>query len=888
MLIRLKNAGPFLAVFFALALSSAQNTGRDLVFRDPLQTPEDRAADLVGRLTLEEKVLQMQNAAPAIARLGIPPYDWWNEALHGVARAGRATVFPQAIGLAATWDTDVIHRVSDVISTEARAKYNEAQRNGNYRRYYGLTFWSPNINIFRDPRWGRGQETYGEDPFLTSRIAVAFIQGMQGTDPHYLKTVATAKHFAVHSGPDPARHTFDARPSEIDLEKTYLPAFRASVVEGQAASVMCSYNRVDGVPACASSFLLQQHLRGSWGFHGYVTSDCGAVTDIAEGHRYKSTLAEAAAAAVRAGTDLTCGDEYASLVEAVGRGLILESEIDRALVRLFVVRIRLGMFDPPDRVPYAKIPYSENDSLAHRQLALEAARESIVLLKNTVPKNAPLKDKTTKILPLGGNTRRIAVIGPAADEPDTMLANYHGIPSSIVTPLAGMQRQFGAKAEVRFALGSTFSAGSYALVPGNLLQSPGIASGSGGFLADYYPNPDFQGIPAVSRLEPRLYLQRETQDAELEARLPHDNYSVRWTGDLQAPYTGEYTICIVRVRCEECHAGDSAQVFLDGTLILSDETESSSTRTTKETRMQLKQGAHYRLRVEYRQHSGGVGFQLAWRPPAQPLIEEAVKMVKSSDVAVAFLGLNSELEGEEMRVDIPGFSGGDRTSLDLPEPQEKLLEAIIHTGKPVVVVLVAGSGVSANYAQRHAAAVLVAWYGGEEGGTAIAQTLAGENNPSGRLPVTFYRSVTQLPAFEDYAMRGRTYRYFTGDPLYPFGYGLSYSTFRYSGLRVTPDSKNKSLLHISAHVGNSSSREGREVVQLYVGGEHPSVDAPIRQLCGLQPIQLAPGESRFVEFDLNLEDIFLEPEPTPDRGRLVITVGGGQPLGKTPHVETRF
>jgi len=891
--IRLSNAGPFLAVFFALALSSAQNTGRDLVFRDPLQTPEDRAADLVGRLTLEEKVLQMQNAAPAIARLDIPPYDWWNEALHGVARAGRATVFPQAIGLAATWDTDLIHSVSDVISTEARAKYNEAQRNGNYRRYYGLTFWSPNVNVFRDPRWGRGQETYGEDPFLTSRMAVAFIQGMQGTDPHYLKTVATAKHFAVHSGPDPARHTFDARPSALDLEKTYLPAFRASVVEGQAASVMCSYNRVDGVPACASSLLLQQHLRGSWGFHGYVTSDCGAVTDIVEGHKYKSTVAEAAAAAVRAGTDLTCGDEYASLVEAVERGLISESEIDRALERLFVVRIRLGMFDSPDRVPYAKIPYSENDSPAHRQLALEAARESIVLLKNTVRKNAPLRGKTTKILPLSGNTRRIAVIGPAADDPDTMLANYHGIPSSIVTPLVGMQRQFSTKTEVRFALGSTFSAGSYALVPGHLLQSPGIASGSGGFLADYYPNPDFQGIPAVSRLEPRLYLQREMQDAELDARLPQNNYSVRWTGDLQAPYSGEYTICMVRVRCEECHAGDSAQVFLDGKLILSDETESFSTRTTKETRMQLKQGTHYRLRAEYRQHSGGVGFQFLWRPPAQPLIEEAVKAVNSSDVAVAFLGLNSELEGEEMRIDIPGFSGGDRTSLDLPEPQEKLLEAIIHTGKPVVVVLVAGSGVSANYAQRHAAAVLVAWYGGEEGGTAIAQTLAGENNPSGRLPVTFYRSVTQLPAFEDYAMRGRTYRYFTGDPLYPFGYGLSYSTFRYSGLRVIPDSKNKSLLHISAQVRNSSSREGREVVQLYVGGEHPSVDAPIRRLCGLQRIQLSAGESRSVEFDLNLfdlnlEDISLGPETTPDRGRLLITVGGGQPLGKTSYVETRF
>jgi beta-glucosidase len=876
MFTRLKNSALLLAILFLLPLLSAQNPGSRPAFRNPDLTPEERAADVVSSLTLQEKVLQMQNTAPAIPRLGIPAYDWWNEALHGVARAGRATVFPQAIGLAATWDTDLMHRISDVISTEARAKYNQSIRDGEHGRYRGLTFWSPNINLFRDPRWGRGQETYGEDPFLTARMAVAFIQGMQGADPRYLKTVATAKHFAVHSGPEPSRHSFDVHPSAVDLEETYLPAFRASVAEGQAGSVMCSYNRVDGVPACASSFLLQQHLRGSWGFHGYVVSDCGAVTDIVEGHKYKPTMAEAAAAAVKAGTDLTCGDEYASLVEAVQRGLISEGEIDRALERLFVARIRLGMFDPPDRVPYANIPYTENDSPAHRELALQAARESLVLLKN---------DK--KILPLSGNVRRIAVIGPAADDPDTMLANYHGTPSNIVTPLAGMQRQFGAQAEVRFALGSTFSTASNALLPGNLVQSPGTASAASGFLAEYYANPDLQGNPAVSRPEPRVYLQREMQDAELEARIPHDDYSVRWTGVLRAPYSGEYTIGIVRTRCEDCPAGDSAQVFLDGKLLLSDETEPSSTRAAKETRMRLKQGAHYRLRVEYRQHSGGVGLQLLWRPPAQPLLAEAVKAVKHSDVAVAFLGLNSELEGEEMKIDIPGFSGGDRTSLDLPEPQEKLLEAIIHTGKPVVVVLVAGSAISANYAQQHAAAVLDAWYGGEEGGTAIAQTLAGENNPSGRLPVTFYRSVAQLPAFDDYGMRGRTYRYFTGDPLYPFGYGLSYSTFRYSSLRVNPDSVNKSLLHISAQVENSSSRAGAEVVQLYVASENRLAGSPIRQLCGLQRIQFAPGESRSVEFDLNLEEVSFAAENS-DSGRLAISEGGGQPLDGIPHVEARF
>jgi beta-glucosidase len=617
MLIRLKNSGLFLTLLFLLPLLRAQNAGSDPAFRDPDLPPEARAADLVGRLTLQEKVLQMQNAAPAIARLGIPAYDWWSEALHGVARAGRATVFPQAIGLAATWDTELKHRVADVISTEARAKYNQAIRQGESGRYGGLTFWSPNINIFRDPRWGRGQETYGEDPFLTSRMAVAFIQGMQGTDPHYLKTIATAKHFAVHSGPEPSRHSIDVHPSAVDLEETYLPAFRASVVEGQAGSIMCAYNSVDGAPACASSLLLREHLRDGWRFQGYVVSDCGAITDIVEGHKYKPTLAEGAAAAVKAGTNLTCGDEYASLIEAVKRGLISESEIDRALDRLFVARMRLGMFDPPDRVPYAKIPYSENDSPAHRQLALQAARESIVLLKNVLLKN----DKN--FLPLHGDIRRIAVVGPAADDPDTMLANYHGTPSSMVTPLAGMQRQFGAKAEVQFALGSTFSSGSNALVPGNLVQAPGIASAGSGFFAEYYANPDFQGNPAVSRVEQRVYLQREGEDPEVEARIPHSNYSARWTGNLLAAYSGEYTIGIVRVRCEDCNAGDSAAVFLDDKLILSDATESSWTRVAKETRVQLKRGSRYRLRVDYRQRSGGVGLELVWRPPAQPLLAEA-------------------------------------------------------------------------------------------------------------------------------------------------------------------------------------------------------------------------------------------------------------------------
>ncbi len=671
-------------------------------YKDPDLAPEKRAADLVSRMSLEEKVLQMQNSAPAIDRLGIPAYDWWNEALHGVARAGQATVFPQAIGLAATWDTDLMHRVADVISTEARAKYHEAIRNNKHGRYQGLTFWSPNINIFRDPRWGRGQETYGEDPFLTGRMAVAFITGLQGDDPHYYKVIATAKHYAVHSGPETSRHQFDVHPSERDLNETYLPAFRDSIVEAKADSIMCAYNRVDGVPACASTDLLQKRLRGEWGFQGSVVSDCGAISDIFRGHKYRATAAEASAVAVKAGTDLTCGNEYRSLVEAVKQGLITEAEIDRSLQRLFVARFKLGMFDPPERVPFSRIPYSVNDSQEHRKLALEAARKSIVLLKND-----------TAMLPLK-NVESIAVIGPAANDAEALLGNYNGFSSKHVTPLEGIRTQFAGKAEVRFAPGSTYA------------------------------------------------------------------------------------------------------------------------------------------------------------PPAQEgMLEEAMKAVKASDVTVAFVGLNPRLEGEEMRVSVPGFAGGDRTDLKLPEPQEKLLEAAVATGKPLVVVLSSGSAVAINFAAERARAVLALWYGGEECGTAIAETLAGVNNPAGRLPVTFYRGVEQLPPLDDYSMNGRTYRYFTGDPLYPFGFGLSYSAFQYSALRTQRTQKGAT---VSVRVKNVSHLAGDEVVQLYVSGG----DA-IRDLRGFQRVHLRGGESRVVQFAL-----------APPSGKVKVSVGGGQPIGKIPHLEAVF
>jgi beta-glucosidase len=863
------------------------------LYLDPSQTADARAADLVSRMTLEEKVSQMQNVAVAIPRLGIPAYDWWNEALHGVARAGLATVFPQAIGLAATWDTDLMHNVGDTISTEARAKYNQAQREGDTSRYRGLTFWSPNINIFRDPRWGRGQETYGEDPFLTASMGVAFIRGMQGDDPHYFKTVATAKHFAVHSGPEPLRHVFDVRPSESDLEETYLPAFRAAVVEGKVDSVMCSYNDIDGVPACANTMLLQNDLHRAWGFNGFVVSDCAAITDFVSGHGFTPTMAEAAAAGVLAGTDLSCGKEYASLIEAVQKGLITETAIDAAVERLFRARIQLGMFDPPEMVPYSKIPYSENDSPAHRELALEAARESIVLLKNS-----------QGILPLASGVQSIAVIGPSADDPDTLLGNYNGIPSSIVTPLEGIEREFGARAKVRYSVGATFTEQSDTLVPTEALAPPAIADAAGaaaeagtahGLLAEYYDNDSFTGAPAVSRVEPRVYFNWDMTDPAIVAKIPRKEYSVRWSGTLRAPVSGDYVLGVYRLRCDNClPAGTaSAKIYLDGTLVLDDESVIRRSRFLSETKVTLEAGHAYALRIECAQNYGSVGLEFVWRPPADAMLADAVDAAKSSDVTVAFLGINANLEGEEMPVDLPGFKGGDRTTLELPAPQERLLEAAIATGKPVVVVLQSGSAISANFAAEHATAVLEAWYGGEAAGTAIAETLAGDNNPAGRLPVTFYKSVDQLPAFEDYSMQGRTYKYFKGDALYPFGFGLSYSRFVYSRLRVTQAAGTAERFQITARVKNASGRAGDEVVEVYVSRGAGPAD-PIRELCGVKRVHLAAGKSSDVQFDVDLAPLPEGASDTasgtqtagPTAGKITFSVGGGQPLAGTQFVET--
>ncbi len=869
----------FLPIAFVCLTNSASfaQQPEKLPYLDPSLPTAQRAADLVSRLTLEEKVLQMQSTAPSVPRLGVAAYNWWNEALHGVAQ-GRATVFPQAIGLAATWDTDLVHRVADVISTEARAKYNDALTRPAPSgpgalavlpgRTAGLTYWSPNVNIFRDPRWGRGQETYGEDPYLTGRLAVAYVTGMQGNDPRYLKVVSTPKHYAVHSGPEPERHGFDARVSEKDLVDTYLPAFRAAVVEGEAGSIMCVYNAVNGTPGCASADLLQKRLRDEWRFEGYVVSDCGAVSDIFRGHRYAPTEGGAAAAAVKAGTDLTCGTEYRSLLEEVKAGRITEAEIDRSLRRLFAARVRLGMFDPPERVPYSRIAISENDSSAHRELAREAGRKAIVLLKNE-----------GGLLPLAASLRRIAVLGPSADDPVALLGNYNGMSSKQVTPLEGIERQL-AGARVRYTLGATYTASTPALVPSAFLAQPG---GGRGVQVEYFDNADLRGEPRLRRAEARAYFDTGMEDPAVVAAVGHEKYSLRWTARLTPPATGEYELA---VRTGMWNWTATARLFLDDRELSvgsGPTTQATSTQAAPgprgpvRARVPLEGGREYAVRVEYRQPGSGGTLQLGWIPPAAAALAEAEALVMDSDVAIVFVGLSSELEGEELRgVNIPGFRGGDRTSLDLPEPQEKLVDAAIATGKPVVVVLTSGCAVAVTKAAERASAVLAAWYGGEEAGTAIAETLAGVNNPAGRLPVTFYRGVDQLPPFTDYAMRGRTYRYFEGEPLFPFGFGLSYSTFAYSGLlaKRTPGGA-----EIRATVRNSSSRDGEEVVQLYVsGGAEP--EAPIRSLRGLRRVHLRAGESRQVTFTLEAADL--------PKSAVGISVGGGQPLGSTPHVAGRL
>jgi beta-glucosidase len=851
-----------LLLFSTISVPFFAQQPADASYRNPQLGIEQRVNDLVSRMTLEEKVSQLGHTADAVPRLGIPEYNWWNEGLHGVARAGNATVFPQAIGMAATFDEPLMHRIADVISTEFRAKYNaEVHPDGSSDWYRGLTVWSPNINIFRDPRWGRGQETYGEDPFLTSRLGVAFVTGLQGNDPKYLKTVATSKHFAVHSGPETTRHTVDVRASRHDMEDTYLPAFRATVTEGKAGSVMCAYNSLNGQPACANTALLEEHLRRDWGFQGYVVSDCGAVTDIFEGHHFTKSMEESVSTALRTGTDLICGNprtrvkvERDAILKAVQQGLLSENDINRSLRRLFTARFRLGMFDPAGAVPYSGIGAGENDSDAHRQLALAAARESLVLLKNQ-----------DNFLPLKHAYSSIAVIGPDADNLDALVANYNGTPSHPVTIVEGVRKRF-PQSKVVYAEGTGLTGPIVRAIPSDALFTDRSRK-QHGLKASYFANVNLKGKPVLKRVDGNVDFSWGDRGAS--PQLPK-NYSVRWAGVVVPPTTGDYLIGFT--------GQDGFRLWLDGKLI-AEEWTIHHPADTQLKKIHLEQGHAYKLKIEYFQTIRSAEARLVWSKPEEGA--DALDAARNADLVIVVLGLSPRIEGEEMNVHVEGFSGGDRTSLDLPGPQEELLERVYAIGKPTVLVLTNGSALAVNWADEHLSAILEAWYPGEEGGTAVAEALAGDFSPGGRLPVTFYKSIDQLPAFEDYSMAKRTYRYFDGAPLYPFGYGLSYTTFSYRNLQF----ENSSVapggsLQIAVEVANSGQAAGDEVVQLYLT-HNGNAGSPLRALKGFQRLHLNPGEQKTTTFILHDRDLSTVDEQGKHRivpGTVDVWIGGGPPV----------
>ena len=879
---------------FTLSLSTAAQTsdpGSGLPYQDTKLSPYQRAVDLVGRMTLKEKVSQMGSASAAVPRLGVPSYNWWNEALHGVARSGYATMFPQAIGMAATWDAPLLGQIGDAISTEARAKNNEALRHGNRDIYFGLTFWSPNINIFRDPRWGRGQETYGEDPFLTAQLGVNFIQGLQGKDPNYYKVIGTPKHFAVHSGPENVRHKFDVDPTPHDLWDTYLPQFRAAIVDAKADSIMCAYNRVDGAPACGSKMLLEDVLRHDWGFKGFVTSDCGAIDDFFKPNTHQTApdAEHADRDAILAGTDTNCGATYERLGAAVGQGLLKEAEVDRSLVRLVEARMELGQFNPPAKVPYTQIPFSAVHSEANVALAKRTAEESMVLLKND------------GILPLApGKYKTVAVVGPNAALLAALTGNYNGTPHDPIMPLDALQSALRGS-HVVYAPGAPFVDG-FPLPVARTMLHPSAGSKAQGLKAEYFAQPSLSGTPLRTVLDPQINF--DWDGVNPLPGTPTGGFAVRWTGTLSAPAAGTYSFRLLAGPCRGCAREQSFRVLIDGKEVAASAappqgTEATATRingTTglpEEVRRQgpvrfevsFTEAQEHEVEIDFIRQSAerGTGITLEFTPTPGMLLPAALEAAKSADLVVAMMGLAPTLEGEEMPVKLPGFEGGDRTQIALPASQEALLEQLAATGKPLVVVLLNGSALAVNFADAHANALLEAWYPGEAGARAIADVLTGAVNPSGRLPLTFYASEADLPPFTDYSMKNRTYRYFTGKPLFGFGYGLSYTKFSYGKLSLSTAKVHAGdPLTATVEVRNTGKRAGEEVAELYLlppaegnGGLSPKL-----QLEGFQRISLKPGESRRVSFQLDprmLSEVDAQGQRSVQPGAYRLAVGGSQP-----------
>ena len=849
----------FLTPLFAGALLllvqyTAAQDYKKFPFWNTALTFEQRATDIINRLTLEEKVAQMLNATPAIPRLGIPAYDWWNEVLHGVARTPfPVTSYPQAIGMAATWDTNSLKQMAHFSALEGRAVHNKAIELGRTNeRYLGLTYWTPNINIFRDPRWGRGQETYGEDPFLTAKLGAAFVRGLQGDDKKYLKAAACAKHFAVHSGPEPSRHSDNFNPSAYDLWDTYLPAFKELITKANVAGVMCAYNAINTQPCCASDLLMNDILRKQWKFTGYVTSDCWAVDDF---FRYHKTHADATSSAVDAvlhGTDVECGQTvYKTLVDAVKNNLIKEEQLNISLKRLFIIRLRLGMFDPPSMVRYAQTSATALEAPAHKAHALKMARQSIVLLKNE-----------GNTLPLSKKMKKIVVLGPNADNKIAILGNYNGTPSRVVTVLDGIKEKLGKDVEVVYEKAINFTNDTL-MVHDNITKMYTMDGGYG-IRAEYYTNEKLEGEPGLVRMEKDI-----------------DHY---WAeGQTPAPgigtihYSARFSTYLTAEKDETMHfeieGDDGYRLFIDDSLRVN-----SWTRNrwgAKQFSLPVKKDTRYKIVVEFYQSEGNASIRLKAGNYAKTDFAALAQRIQDADAIVFVGGISPQLEGEEMPVNFPGFNGGDRTTINLPTVQTELMRALQRTGKPVVFVMMTGSAIAFPWANEYIPAIVNAWYGGQSAGTAIADVLFGDYNPAGRLPVTFYKSDNDLPPFSDYSMQNRTYRYFSGEPLYPFGYGLSYTNFRYDQLKAAPTGD------VSVRITNTGKMGGEEVAQLYLSYPQSGMTkTPIRALKGFRRLYLAAGENKVIQFKLTKEELSLVNESgqlTPAKGTINLSVGGGQP-----------
>lgn len=816
-------------VFSLFIITSCSENKQDYPFRNPDLPVEKRIDDLLSRLTPEEKIGQMMNQTPAIERLGIPEYDWWNEALHGVARAGQATVFPQAIAMAATFDDDALQQTFTMVSDEARAKYHYYQKNKEYDRYKGLTFWTPNINIFRDPRWGRGMETYGEDPYLTERMGVAVVKGLQGDDPNYMKTHACAKHYAVHSGPEWNRHEFDVEVSPRDLYLTYLPAFEALVKEANVQEVMCAYNRFEGKPCCSSDKLLIDILRNSWGYQHIILSDCGAIDDFWQKdkrtprHETHPDAESASADAVLSGTDLECGGSYRALVKALQDGKISEEDLNVSLRRLLKGRFELGMFDPDDRVPYAKIPYSVVESPEHIAQALDMARKSMVLLKNR-----------NNLLPLSKNLKKIAVVGPNAADSTMLWSNYNGFPTHTVTILEGIRNKVPS-AEVVYELGCNHTDDFVIVDLGNNITSPA----GQGFTAEYFNNTDFEGEPVYKGIAKEL---RYTTggNTQFAPNVNLTNFTARFTGEFVAPETGDVEFKI---------AGNDAFRLFIGDEKVAELWENEYGAERKYT-LQAEAGKKYPVKIEYMQRLGSADLNLLIGKRAPVDFNATANKVKDADVIIFAGGISPRLEGEEMPVNVEGFKKGDRTDIELPKVQKEMIKALKATGKPIIYVVCTGSALALNWEEANIDAILNAWYGGQEGGTAVADILFGDYNPSGRLPITFYKSVDQLPDFQDYRMNGRTYRYMTQTPLYPFGYGLSYTAFDFKNAKLSQDkiAKDQSVT-ITFDIANTGQMDGDEVAQIYIKNPNDP-KGPVKALKAFKRIPVKAGSSQSVSIQL--------------------------------------